>query len=239
MRTRSLLIAILALALMAPVAVSATTPAGNAVVAKKKKKASYCAKAAKKKKARAAGKVKSAKFFLYTVKSPSGYLFCSESPKFNGTISISEGIQKTSHLRARKNNCAVFYSEEKDDGSSRSGEKALRMVSAKYFRKGSKLGKQTHASILGAKQDVIAMEGLALSSNCVFAAGYTVNGKPTLSVAGTGDFAYQGHIRRDIPGATAAELKAVKITVVSPGAVQVSWTQAGVPKTLDYPGTNN
>lgn len=241
MKPRLLLLSVLTLALAAPIAVSAETPSAapsqQAQIAKKK--LSYCQKKGKKEKGKFVGKVKKAKFFLYTTKRPTSYFFCSESPKFSGEIAAWEGIKKTSHLRAVKNNCAVFYSEEKPGTGMFTGEKELKIVPAKFFRKGAAQRGQTQASVLGKKDETVSLESLELTSNCVIVGGYFLNGAPMLTVAGSGDFPYQGHVRRAIPGATAAELKAIKVNVVSPTAVQVTWTQGGVAKTLDYPGTFN
>jgi hypothetical protein len=237
MKARIAICSLLILALAVPVAASTAASDSAVTIAKKKrKKATYCQKKGKKAKAKLFGRVKSAKFFLYTTKRPTEYMFCSESPKFKGAIAAWDGIKKTSHLRAVKNNCAIFYTEGKPGTSWDSESKELKIIGAKYFRRGSKFAKQTHASTLGFKADTVTLESLSLSKNCVYAAGLVKNGVPTLRVSGIGDFPYQGQVTREIPGATTAELKAIKITVVAAGLVQVTWSQAGVAKTLDYGG---
>lgn len=229
MRTRILLSVVLALFVAVPLASSSFASGGDAVVAKKKKKLSYCPGKAKKAKAKLKARVKSAKFFLYTTRRPSEYLFCAESPKFNGWIAAWEGIKATSHVRAVRNNCAVFYSQT-------GTEKSIKIVPFKFFRRGSKLPKQTQASSLNNTGQQVDFHQLVLASNCVSASTYVVDGAPTLSVMGHGDFEYQGRARHSIAGASVAEMKAVKVVATSPTTAQVQITVGGVPRTIDYPG---
>lgn len=235
MKFRFLISLLLLTAFFVPAAISAAAPDTTVVVAKKKKKKlSYCAKQAQKKKAKAKASVKSAKFFLYTKKRPDEYFFCSEAPKFSGSIAAWAGIKTTSHLRAVKNNCAVFFSETKQGPGYDDGAKYLKVVSAKYFRKGSKLAKQTHASRLGDKTETVSLQEVALSKNCVYAAAFKLNGVSTLVISGAGDFGYTGRVERSIPAASDAELKNVKVVATSATSAQVQWTEGGAPKTYDY-----
>ncbi len=233
MNTRLIIALTLALALLTPVAISAAASSPKqATVAKKK--LSYCQKKGKAAKGTLFSKVKAAKFFLYIQKGKRDYFFCSESPKYTGQIAEWAGIKKTSHLRAVKNNCAIFFSESKQGPGYDDGAKYLKIVSAQYFRKGSKLPKQTSASRLGTKDQTVTLQSLTVAKNCVYAAGYTLNGVSTILMAGTGDFGYTGRIERSIPAASAAELKAIKVTYNSATSSTISWTEAGVPKSFEY-----
>ena len=234
MRTRTLLLVLALAALAIPLAAGASSAAPDHQTSAAKKKRSYCEKKIKKQKGSHTKKVKSAKFFLAVTKRPTEYFFCSESPKFSGSISAWDGIKKTKYLRAVKKNCAIFYTEAKSNSASDSGEKKLNIVAAKYFKKGAV--KQTFSSRLGEKDDSVSLASLSLSKNCVFAAGYVLNGKPMIEIAGIGNFPYQGFYEKALPNASVSELKKIKITVTSKTSVQVSWTQGGVPTTLDYPG---
>lgn len=228
----------LALAVSLPVAASTARPgSSDATVAKKK--ATYCSKKAKKEKAakfRAISKVKSQKAYLYINKRKTEYLFCSESPKFTATVSRWEGIAKTGKLLAVRNNCAVFYSETKPGSGLDNGVKEVVTIPYKYFRKNSDLPPQLYSTRLGFKEDVLSLQRLTLSKNCVWVAGYVENNVPTIAIAGAGDFPYQGFRERTMPGMTIPELKAIGTTILAPGSVRVSWTQNGVPKSDDYPG---
>lgn len=242
MNTRLLPLAALALAVAAPVAASsAASGDSTATIAKKKKSktGAWCAKQAKKDKPakfRAISKVKSQKAFLYRDKYKTNYLFCSESPKFTATVTAWEGIAKTSKLLAVRNNCAVFYSELKPGTDRDNGTKEVVMIPYKYFRKNSKLPKQLNKAILGDKEDSVSLQDLALSKNCVWVAGYVENNVPTIAIMGTGDFPDTGgFLERTKPSMTADELKSIKTTVTGPGSVNVSWTENGVPKSVDYP----
>lgn len=232
LRSLTLVLALALLALAVPLAIASPDASHQASISKKKQ--SYCQKKIKLAKAKLKSKDKAAKFYLAISKNKTSYVFCSESPKFSGTIAEFDGIKKTSHLRAVKNNCAIFYSESKQGSGWDAGAKELKIVSAKFFKKGAV--KQTNGSIIGKKDETVSMASLSLSKNCVFAAGYFLNGVPTISIAGIGDFPYGGFYDRPIPGASAAELKSIKINYVSKTAVQVTWSQAGVPKVLNYPG---
>lgn len=233
MKSRFAVPALALLALAIPVAANAGSAEEPASAAKKK--LSYCQKQGKSKKGKLFGKVKDAKFFLYTKKKPTEYFFCSESPKYSGTIEAWDGIKKTSNLKAVKNNCAIFYTEGTPTTDLYSGEKELKIVAAKFFKKGAV--KQTQGSVIGKKDETVSLESLSLAKNCVFAAGYMLNGVPTLKTAGIGNFPYQGFVTRTLTGATAAELKAVKVTMTSATSATVSWTQGGVPKSLNYTAT--
>jgi len=232
MKLRSLILALALLALAVPVAIASSDSTQPASISKKKK--SYCEKKIKLAKATLKSKVKSAKFYLAINKRFGIYVFCSESPKFSGTIAGFDGIKKTSHLRAVKNNCAIFYSESKQGSGWDAGSKELKIVSAKFFKKGAV--KQTNGSILGRKDEKVSLASLSLAKNCVFAAGYYLDGVPTISIAGIGNFPYGGFYDRPIVGASAAELKSIKVKYISKTAAQITWSQAGVPKVLNYPG---
>ncbi len=237
MKTRLLLPIVLILALAAPVAIS--TAAHNdaepqAQIAKKKRKQTWCQKKGKSAKGKLVSKVKAAKFFLYTTKRPTEYFFCSESHKFTGTIAEWGGIKKTSHVRAVKKNCAVFFSESKRGSGWDAGAKYLKVIPYKFFRKGSKYPKQTQAGQLGAKDDAVTVYSVSLAKNCVVAVAYAKNGVPTLRITGVGDFGYQGWVTREIPGATIAELKKVRVVYNNKDSATVKWTQGGVPNTYDY-----
>lgn len=233
MKLRLVLLAMLALALTVPSAI-AVAAGDHEATAAKKKKLSYCQKKGKSEKGKLFGKVKSAKFFLYTTKRPTEYFFCSESPKYTGSIAAWEGIKKTSHLRAVKNNCALFFSESKQGSDINDGAKYLKIVPAKFFRKGSTYPKQTQAARLGTKEEAVELVTLGLSSNCVFAAGYTKNGVPYMQIAGIGDFPYGGFKAAPIAGATAADLKNIKVTADSPTQATITYTAGGVPRSVVY-----
>lgn len=236
MKSRLTLTLLLMSALLVPVAIASAAPDKSVVVAKKKK-LSYCAKQAKKNKAKLKASVKSAKFFLYTKKRPTEYFFCSESPKFTGFIASWEGIKTTSHLRAVRNNCAVFYTETPPGTSRDAGVKSLKVISARFFRRGAV--KQTHASQLGSKEEAVTLQQVALSSNCIYAAAYKVNGVSTLTVGGAGNLLFSGRVKRAIPTASDAELKNVKVVATGATTAQVQWTEGGVAKSLDYTGSTN
>lgn len=242
------LILILALALCAPVAISTAQSGGGdgAIIAKKKKKKTWCQKQSesmkyrdiKKVKFKRIGKQDKQKAWLYRSNYKTEYIFCSESPKFATELSYSEGIAKTGKLLAVRNNCAVFYSETKPGSGFDNGVKEVVTIPYKYFRKSSKLPAQYNPVRLGFKEDTVSLQSLTLSKNCVWVAGYVENGVPTIAIMGVGDFPYQGLIERTKPGMTIPELKAITTTVLAADAVRVNWTQNGVPKSEDYPGTN-
>lgn len=251
MKTRLALPLFLILALAAPVAASVASPSDNtASVAKKKKKATWCEKKVKSqikydKKAygvktsyKRLAIVKSMKFSLYTrriKKRPADeYFFCSELPKFTGVVAESYGINKTSHVRAVKNNCALWYTEQAKSTRYDSNWKYIKIVPYKFFRKGSKYPKQTQATRLGTTDEVISVKNIAVAKNCVWAVGYTKNGAPSIAINASGDFADPGLVELSAPGATDAELKAIKVTYDSATRATVSWNQAGVPKTYVY-----
>lgn len=236
MKLRLVLLAIFALALAVPsgIAVADTEGASTVTTAKKKKKLSYCQKKGKTAKGKLVGKVKSAKFFLYTTKRPTEYFFCSESPKYSSGIAEWSGIKKTSHLRAVKNNCAIFFSESKQGSGINDGAKYLKIIPAKFFRKGSSYAKQTQAARLGTKAEAVELVTLDLAKNCVFAAGYLKNGVPYMQIVGTGDFPYGGQKEAPIAGATAADLKNIKVTADSPTQATITYTAGGVPRSVIY-----
>lgn len=233
MKIRSLtVIALLTLLAVPAVAVSAASHQGE--VAKKKKKLSYCQKKGKQVKGKSVGKVKSAKFFLYTTKRPIEYFFCSESPKFSGRIQAWDGIKKTSSLRAVRNNCAIFYSEGKPSSSTFSGEKELKIVSTKYFRKGSEYPKQTSATRLGTKDETVSLGKLALSTNCVYAVGFVRDGKIFMKIAGIGDFPSQWILEAPIAGASAGDLKSISVAATSSSSATVNYTVGGAARSFLY-----
>lgn len=238
MKIRSSLPFVLVLALAAPVAASTaaptTAPSNGVTVAKKKR--SYCAAQAKQRKASSVAKVKSQKFFLFTNKRKNEYFYCSESPKRSGTIASSEGIAKTSQLRAVKGNCAVFYSEMKPGVPFDAGTKWLRSLPYSVLAKRSKFSTQRR---IGLKADVVKLSQIKLAKNCVYTATFTVNGTPQLVVDSAGRYASYGAFRQfDLTGASDAELKAVKITPGARGSATITWTQAGVAKNYDVTPTN-
>jgi len=231
LRSLTLVLALALLALAVPLAVASPDASHQASTSKKKK--SYCQKKISKEKGKSTRKVKSAKFYLAITKRPTEYFFCSEAQKFSGSIAAWDGIKKTSHLRAVKNNCAIFYSESKKGSSFDSGYKSLKIVEAKQFKKGAV--NQTFASNLGKSDEKVSLVSLTLAKNCVFAAGYVLDGVPMISIAGIGNFPYGGFYDRPIVGASVAELKSIKVKYISKVAAQVTWTQGGVPKALNYP----
>ncbi|MFT4048315.1 MAG: hypothetical protein QM648_00575 [Solirubrobacterales bacterium] len=232
MKIRSLVPLLAVSALAIPVAASADQTGPSAQIAKKK--LSYCQKKGKKAKGKLVSKDKSAKFFLYVTKRPTEYYFCSESPKFDGGIAAWDGIKKTSHLRVAKKNCAVWYSEQAPSTRYDSNWKYVKIVPFKFFRKGSAYPEQTQTARLGDTSEAIAVQNIAIAKNCVWAAAYTKNGAPYLTISGSGDFGYTGKIDLAAPGASLAELKAVKVTYDSPTQSTVSWTQGGTAKTYVY-----
>lgn len=236
MKTRYLLLAGLTFALAAPTTLALAAPgqdapSRSATIAKKKP--SYCAKQAKRLKAKSVAKVKSQKFFLYTNKKQTEYVYCSESPKRTGAISVADGIAKTSNLKAVKGNCAIFYSTKKPGIAFDADGKWLRMLPYGALRKG---GYSLQRKI-GGNGVPVKIEGISLSKNCVYAAAYTVNGVPMLAAEGIGRYSSFNEFQQlTLTGASAAELRAVKITAGKRGAATVSWTQAGVPKSIEIKG---
>lgn len=259
MRIFRLFVPVLILALTVPVAgaVAGNDGSTTATIAakkkkkKKKKKLTWCEKKVqtftkvdKRKKIKSSYKrvsnLKSAKFSLYTkryprfYKIPTEYLACSESHRFTAMITAWSGIEKTSHVRAVRNNCAVFFSKSKNSKDPDDGWSRVEQISYRYFRKGSKLPPQTHADVLGRRNEKVVIGKLLLSSNCVLATTYTVNGTPKIVITGLGDFPERGYWERDLPGASAADLKSLKVTVQSKTSTLISWTVNGSAQSLVY-----
>lgn len=223
---RTTLVALLVASIALPVGASAHDAASA-----KKKKRSYCAAQAKQLKATSVAKVKSQKFFLFTNKKKTEYIYCSESPKRSGAISVSDGVAKTSQLRAVKGNCAVFYSETKTGVPFDAGTKWLRSLPYSVLAKRLKFSTQRR---IGLKTDVVKLIEIKLAKNCVYTATFKVNGAPKLVIDSTGRYSNYGDYREfDLTGATDAELKAVKIKPGARGAATITWTQAGIAKSFE------
>jgi hypothetical protein len=243
MKSRYLLPLLLILALCVPIAMAAAAPSGsdNAVSIakkKKKKKLTWCQKKAKAKKgAKLFGKVSSAKFFLYVEKGKYGYFFCSESPKFTGGIGESDGIKKTSFLRAVKGKCAMFYSESKPGSGYDAGAKYFKAVAAQDFRRGG--AKFTTASRVGTKDEVVSMRSVTLAKNCVYAAGYTLDGVVRMKIGGLGPFPFHAHPDAPIAGGVEADLKNIKIVATTADSATIRYTANGVEKTTVFSEANN
>lgn len=231
MKTKLLLLALLTTALslgLSTVSVAATPDQAASVAKKKKKKLSYCQKAAKKNKAtKLNAHVKKAKFFLYTSKRFRSYFFCSESPKFTGTIAEFQTTNfKASHVRAVRGKCAAFYSFNSETG------KELKTISFRNFRRGAQ--RQTNASVLGRKIDKFDFHSLSLAPNCMLAAAYRLNDTPVIRVDTLPQLGFAAREQIIATGATDAELKKVKISNPTPLTALVTWTQGGVPQQLNY-----
>lgn len=256
MKITRLLVPALILALAVPVsgAIAQNDGSTQATIAakkkkkKKKKKLTWCQKKVKtelkkdkryKPTLKRIGYVKAAKFSLYTrrygKRTPHEYFACSEAPRFATTVTAWSGIHRTSHIRAVKNNCAVFFNTTKKGKSWDDGASQLKLISYHYFRKGSKYPPQTGATTLGKKGESFRLSNVVLDKNCVFAASYTVNGEQKIQFSALGDFVYKGFVERSMAGATAAEMKSIKVTPVSKTSSLISYTVNGVPVKVRYP----
>lgn len=243
MKIRSLLFAVLALALALPVAASSAAPGDSTatISKKKKKKKTWCQKQSESMEYRSIKQVKfkriakqdKQKAWLYQNNYKKDYLFCSEKPKFATTVAAWSGIKKTSHFNAVKNNCAVFYSEgDTKENSTGYGEKGLTVISYRFFRKGGVPQLQGH--IYGKVADQVSMVKMQLTSHCMLATAFVKNGMPMIEYSGIGDFPSGSIVKKELPGATVADLKTLKVSSNKNGTAVVSLTVGGVPMTFNY-----